>query len=212
LTAPEEAATAPEEEAATAPDEAATAPDEEAATAPEDAATTPDEDEEGRTTPEDVTAAAAELRPAEEAATELRPPEEAAAAEAAIDDPNTLGWADDPATDTDAATDDTPCDNVTDGEVPVITCWKNAAANPGTSEYTVGVVVAHPAASPKLTIPITCASIGLLMLEVVKRAPPLSPWQVSLPPTPPAQTLTPEIMVLQKLALQVVKLTYGTST
>jgi len=64
---------------------------------------------------------------------------------------------------------------------------KKALAKPGTSVYTVGNCVPHPLGSPNEVIPITWASIGLLMLEVVKRAPPLSPWQESFPRTPPAQ-------------------------
>jgi hypothetical protein len=40
---------------------------------------------------------------------------------------------------------------------------------------------------PKETIPMILASMGSAMFVVVKRGPPLSPWQESLDAFPPAQ-------------------------
>jgi hypothetical protein len=64
--------------------------------------------------------------------------------------------------------------------------WKKALANPGTSEYTPGSLTAQEF-PPYETIPMIVASVGFDGLEVVKRGPPLSPWQESCPTIPPAQ-------------------------
>jgi len=68
-------------------------------------------------------------------------------------------------------------------------CWKKGPAKLGTSVYTPGTPAAAQAFPPNDTIPMITASLTVeaLTLLVVKRGPPLSPWQKSFPVTPPAQ-------------------------
>jgi len=168
----DEAATAFEDEAATAfEDEATTAPEDEATTAPEDEATTAPEDE-AATAPEEAATAPEEAATAPEDEAATAPEDEAPAA---------------PEDEAPAAPEDAAGVAAEEADAEMIP-WKNELAKPGTSEYTPGSLATAQAFPPKLTIPMTLASIGSAMFVVVKRGPPLSPWQESCPATPPAHT------------------------